>query len=173
MLFPDSQIAILRKGHFTLFADAMEYLRGHQHAGRPQILLFYDKTPVLVDAGVCSYDRWELYLTLMSAKMHNVVYCPDFADDKCTIQPEIKNFDAEKGIIITTSDVNCEGISYHWERTLTLEDATLTIEDSARATKPISWMSRLFLARNDTKTYEEPHTVCQLTENYLMKLKKM
>lgn len=170
MLFPDSQIAVLRKGSITLFADAMEYLRGHQHAGRPQILMFYDNEPVLVDAGCCSYDRWEFYVTLMSSKMHNVVYCPDFADDKCTIQPKITGFDADKGIIALTSHVRNENISYHWERTLTLEEDKLMIEDIAHATEPINWASRLFLARNDTKTYEDKHTVCQLTNGYLMKL---
>ena len=170
MLLPDSRIAILRKGPITLFADAMEYLRGHQHAGRPQILMFYGDKPVLVDGGVSNYDRWELYLTLMESKMHNVIYCPDFDHNKMDIKPQVKTFDAENGIVVLTSDVSHEGISYHWERDLTLIDNTLVIEDTAQATESIHWMSRLFFARNDTKKAEDKHTVSQLTNNYLMKL---
>ncbi|MBQ3592277.1 MAG: heparinase II/III family protein, partial [Clostridia bacterium] len=169
MLFPDSRMAVLRKGKMTLFADAMEWLGGHQHVGRPQILLYYGNEPVIVDSGCCSYDRWEFYLALNANKMHNVLWCPDFEDKKCSIDPQIKSFDAEEGIIELETAVTYEGKSYTWNRTLHLEDHKLTIDDTAESAESLRWASRLFFKQNDTHA-ENANTILQLTEEYMMRL---
>ena len=44
----------------------MDYRRVHQHAGRPQFLLWYGRDPVLVDGGCVSYDKWEFLMTMES-----------------------------------------------------------------------------------------------------------
>lgn len=170
VLLPDSRIGILRKGKFMLVADAMEWLGGHQHRGRPQTLLFYGNNPVIVDGGCCSYDRWELYQTLMSAKMHNIVRCVEMDDEQCEIDPQIVKFDAENGIIVTSSRVKFEDIDYTWVRTMKLDGDKLVIDDEAEANRDISWESRLFFARNDTHMSDDKHSLSQLTHDYLMKL---
>ena len=170
MLFPDSRMAVLRKGKMTLFADAMEWLGGHQHVGRPQILLFYGNAPVIVDSGCCSYDRWEFYLAVNSNKMHNVLWCPDFEDKKCSIDPQITVFDAENGVIVLETKVGFEGKSYTWQRKLTMDEHRLIIEDTADSEEALRWASRLFFRQNDTHMADR-HTMMQLTEEYLMTLK--
>jgi len=152
----------------TLFADAMEWLGGHQHVGRPQILLFYGNEPVIVDSGCCSYDRWEFYLALNANKMHNVLWCPDFEDKKCAIDPQIRFFDAETGVIALETRVTYEGRSYTWNRTLTMDGQKLIIEDTADSEEALRWASRLFFKQNDTHM-ENAGTILQLTEAYMMR----
>jgi hypothetical protein len=154
----------------TLFADSMEWLGGHQHVGRPQILLYYGNEPVIVDSGCCSYDRWEFYLALNANKMHNVLWCPDFEDKKCSIDPQIPVFDAEAGVILLETKVGFEGEFYIWHRKLTMDDHKLIIDDTADSEEVLSWASRLFFKQNDTHT-ADAHTIMQLTEAYLMTLK--
>ena len=83
----------------TFFADAASWPGPHHHAGAPQILSFYMGEPILVDTGVCSYDRWEFYDYLHEFKAHNVVYNPDFEIDDCTVTPKILSADTENGTI--------------------------------------------------------------------------
>ncbi len=170
VLFPDSRVAVIRNGKITLFADAMEWLGGHQHSGRPQLLLFYGDAPVIVDAGCCSYDRWEFYTTLMSSKIHNVVRCTELDDVWCEIEPEIVEFDAENGTVVTSSTVKHGGISYKWVRTVQVENDRIVISDEAESSKELSWESRLFFARNDTQMSDDKHVLSQLTHEYLMKM---
>ncbi|MBQ8401200.1 MAG: heparinase II/III family protein, partial [Clostridia bacterium] len=167
--FPDSRMAVLRKGKMTLFADSMEWLGGHQHVGRPQILLYYGNAPVIVDSGCCSYDRWEFYLALNANRMHNVLWSPDFEDKKCAIDPQIKRFDAENGVIELETKVSYEGKSYVWNRTLTMDGYRLTIDDTAESADILRWASRLFFRQNDTHV-ENANTILQLTDEYCMKL---
>ena len=169
VLFPDSRMAVLRKGKMTLFADSMEWLGGHQHVGRPQILLYYGDDPVIVDSGCCSYDRWEFYLAVNTNKMHNVLWCPDFEDKKCSIDPQITCFDAEKGVIRLETKVAYEGKSYVWSRTLTMDGHKLIIDDTAESEEELRWASRLFFRQNDTHM-ENKNSFLQLTEDYLMKM---
>ncbi len=81
----------------TLYVDAMPLNRGHQHLGRPQIILYRGNYPIIVDAGCCSYDRWELYLNLREAKMHNVIYSPEIDYERCCYDHYIDIFEAESG----------------------------------------------------------------------------
>ncbi len=164
VLLPDSRAAVLRRGRLTLLADAMDYRRGHQHAGRPQILLWYGTDPILVDGGCCSYDRWELYLPLMTAAYHNVIRVPGPHDSR---ENAIRTFlDAsrmEDGILRFGADVDtAAGASYRWERELTVsgDGKTLTLSDRAEQTsagEPLPFESNLYFGRHDAD--------CPLTGN--------
>ena len=164
VLLPDSRAAVLRRGRLTLLADAMDYRRGHQHAGRPQILLWYGTDPILVDGGCCSYDRWELYLPLMTAAYHNVIRVPGVHDSR---ENAVRTFlDAsrmEEGILRFGADVDtAAGASYRWERELTVsgDGKTLILSDRAEQTsegEPLPFESNLYFGRHDAD--------CPLTEN--------
>lgn len=169
VLFPDSRMAVLRQGKMTLFADSMEWLAGHQHVGRPQILLYYGDAPVLVDSGCCSYDRWEFYRLQNTNRMHNVLWCPDFADNKCEIDPQITTFDAQNGVVKLETKVRYGEKAYTWTRTLTMDGHVLHIDDIAESEQELPWATRLFFRRNDTHT-ADTHTIMQLTEDYIMTL---
>ena len=164
VLLPDSRAAVLRRGRLTLLADAMDYRRGHQHAGRPQILLWYGTDPILVDGGCCSYDRWELYLPLMTAAYHNVIRVPGVHDSReNTIRTFLDASRMEDGILRFGADVDtAAGASYRWERELTVsgDGKTLILSDRAEQTsegEPLPFESNLYFGRHDAD--------CPLTGN--------
>jgi len=158
----DSRVVVLRRGRLTLLADAMDYRRGHQHAGRPQILLWYGEDPVLVDGGCSSYDRWEFYLPLMTAAYHNVIRVPGEHDSR---ENDIRTFlDASRmgeGILSFGAEVKTvKGASYRWERELRLTESTLELFDRAEQTSagdPLPFASALYFGRHDAD--------CPLTGN--------
>lgn len=168
--FRDSRVAVLRSGPLTLAADAMEHLGGHQHYGRPQTLLFYGNEPVLVDSGCCDYDIWDFYRRLRSAEAHNVVYCPDFPDEQCRIEPGIGSFDEAKREIALTCRVACGGRSYVWERLLHLDDDGLTVEDHASSEDPLKWAANFYLARRDIRIDPGGRTASQLSDRFIVKI---
>lgn len=174
-LFPDSRVAVLRKGPLMLAVDAMEipaghihYDVGHQHTGRPEIVLFCGKTPVLVEAGCSNYDRWEFYHRLSWMQSHNVLYCPDFRDRDCTlILSDIEAFDAEAGTVTMSGHVECGDVSYDWERTVCMTEDSVTVTDTADASAPIRWRLHWLMSRQDL---QEGETLRVLNEEWEMEM---
>lgn len=167
---PESHTAVLRKGCLTLYADAMEYLDGHQHAGRPQILLYADKLPVIVDSGCCSYDIWDFYRYLRSAQAHNLLFSPDCPVEGGSIQQEMTDFDPVQGTLTLRSRVSNGDRSYTWTRRLLLTDNRLTIEDSAESDRPLTWQLHTHLCRRDLKELPEENALLQLSEDLLIRI---
>ena len=171
--FPDSGAAILRCGDLTLAVDAMSYNPGHQHLGRPQILLFFRDDPVLIDAGCCNYDRWELYLALRSPEYHNIVYSPDLMDhpdtgEKMQLDVSLHEYDVENSRIVLACRVRAGESEYTWQRTLQLGNDRLIIADRAESAETIRWRSSLFFARQDSQLSPDGKTFRQLTERWLL-----
>ncbi|MBE6725638.1 MAG: hypothetical protein E7576_10705 [Ruminococcaceae bacterium] len=167
VFLPDSKVAVIRRGRLTVLVDGMDYRRGHQHAGRPQILLWYGKDPVLTDGGCSSYDRWEFYGPLMTAAYHNVIRIPGEHDSR---ENDIRTFlDASRigdGILMFGADVTTvAGASFRWERTLTVSEPrtggiSVTLCDRAEqrsAGDPLPFESNLYFGRHDAD--------CPLTGN--------
>ncbi|HHX53850.1 MAG TPA: hypothetical protein GX704_02970 [Clostridiales bacterium] len=152
-LFPDSRMAILRRGDITLFCDAMDFPHPHQHAGRPQTLVYLGKEPLLVDAGCYSYDRWEIYTLLKDQDYHNVVYCPDITPKKITT--EVTLWKPEDGIVETKILINEPEGSYEWVRRLVVSDEKIAFYDRAVSDKPLRWKSRLYFSRRDMYKADE------------------
>lgn len=170
--YPDSHIAILRKGDNVLFADAACWPGPHHHAGAPQILSYFKKDSILVDTGVCNYDRWEMYLYLHSFKAHNVVYNEDFEMYDCKVTPKIEEVDLDAGTVtIKTLVENKNGQSYVWVRKTQVTEKGMIIEDEASSDVEMPFKSRLFFRKNDVLFPENNKNVMQLlSENYLMTL---
>ena len=171
-LFAESKAAVIRCGELSLYVDAMDFIpNGHQHTGRPQTVLYYGTSPVLVDSGCSSYDRWELYLYLRKMSQHNVLYCPDIPDGEYSINTEITEFDPSEARIVLRSQVKGGGKEYEWVRSIKIKGQTVEICDTGSSKEPIRWESRLFLAQGDTKFYgREDARLKRLGEDYLMTL---
>ncbi|MBQ2967113.1 MAG: heparinase II/III family protein [Clostridia bacterium] len=170
--YPHSHIAIYRNGDMTLVLDAPSWPGPHHHAGTPQILSFYKDKPLLIDTGVCSYDRWEFYEYLHEFKAHNVVYNPEFEIDDCTVTPKITLADVENGKFkVETVVANKNGQSYLWTREIEAFQDKLVIFDKAESETEMPFKSRLFFKQNDVYFPKENKNKMQLlTESYLMTL---
>ena len=177
-VFRESGMAVLRRGRLTLAADGMRFFPGHQHLGRPQILLFYGEDPILIDAGCCNYDRWELYLALRAPACHNILFCPDFdfsshpdAEEKALrMDISLKEFDSAHYRAVLLCRMGWKDTAYEWERELQLEEDRLIITDRAEASEPIRWLSSLFFARRDSQLSEDGQVFRQLTEGYILEV---
>ncbi len=150
--YPDSHIAVFRKGNMTLFSDAACFPGPHHHAGAPQVISFYKDNPILIDTGVCNYDRNELYIYIHEMKAHNVVYCDDFSTDiyELKVTPIIESVDIEKGMMmIRTTVEHKDGRSYIWTRSIEVSENRMVISDEAVSETELSWKSRFFFKQND------------------------
>ena len=136
----------------TLFSDAAGFPGPHHHVGAPQIISFYKDNPILIDTGVCNYDRNELYFYLHEMKAHNVVYCDEFSTDiyELSVTPVIESVDLEKGTMaIKTTVEHKDGRSYVWTRNIEVSENKIIIEDEAVSDTELPWKSRFFLKQND------------------------
>ncbi|MBQ7039270.1 MAG: heparinase II/III family protein, partial [Clostridia bacterium] len=170
--YEKSHIAIFRKGDMTLFADAASWPGPHHHAGAPQIISFYKGEPVLIDTGVCSYDRWEFYDYLHEFKAHNVVYNSEFEIDDCTVTPKIEVADVENGKFKVKTEVkNKNGQSFVWTRSIEISESKIEISDKAEASNEMPFKSRLLFKRNDVLFPKDNKNKMQLLrDKFLMTL---
>ncbi|MBQ9084873.1 MAG: heparinase II/III family protein [Clostridia bacterium] len=169
ILLSPSGVAVLKKGDMTLYVDAMPLNRGHQHMGRPQIILYRGNNPIIIDAGCCSYDRWELYLSLRLSKMHNVIYSPEIDYERCDYNHFIDSFDPKGGRISFVGNIEWEGKKYTWTRKMTLTEDKFIIEDEVNASEPMKLVSNLFLPRGDINV-KDTRCVEALTHHYLLSI---
>lgn len=169
VLMPDSGMAVMRRGELSLFVDSMEYKSGHQHAGRPQLLLYYGTDPIIVDAGCCSYDRWEFYLPLKDPSYHNIVYALecDSHDIKCS--PRITEFDPESGAISTEAEISFGGYRYMWHRRIVISESGIVISDHAESDAELHFRSRLFIGRHDMNVIS-PRSVRVMSDDMIASL---
>ena len=168
VFFPANNYAVLRKGDLVLYVDALDQYAGHRHWGRPQILLYCGKTPVLVDGGCCNYDRWEMYLELRSMPYHNVVYSPlinikNYERGKIT--SKISHYDGDS--VAFEAHISYENVEYDWKRTLRLTEDKLIIDDCAVSDKEIPWRSHLLFSQQDTNI-DSDNQLRQMTFDYIM-----
>ena len=171
VFLPDSKMAIFRKGDITLYADAQGYPGHHHHAGAPQILVFKGAKPLIVDSGVCNYDRWELYAQLPEPKMHNVVYTEGIYSTSMTVDPVIEEYDAEGGIIKIKTRVRNGDRQYTWTRAIEISHSKITICDEAVSDSEQTWHSRLFFKKNDVYFTPDGKGMQLMREDFLMNLR--
>lgn len=168
MLFPESQVATIRKGDIILAVDAMNIYDGHRHWGRPQTLLYYKGQPILVDSGCCNYDLWDFYHYIRSFEAHNVVYCSDFSEFDCKLDLKIKSYDEEKGEIVTLTKVSYFDKSYEWERRLVVGENKLEITDTAWSENELNWASSLHFPRYHSTIAKKAATSKFLLEDFVI-----
>jgi len=127
--FDESGFAVLRKGDYEVFVDAMPQRGWHQHSGKPNIQIFFKGEPILVDSGACNYDRRMFRQYLTTAPAHNVVFVEEgvvveyfsvkdqftfdeFSDNRIVISGSVKSKDTLINIkrIIEVSEIGVKVI---------------------------------------------------------------
>lgn len=129
--YHSSQIAVLRNKRAEVFVDAMPRGEWHHHKGRPNVLVYIDGSPFMVDSGVCNYDSAARDQWFVTPQAHNVVIVsnPDMplADVAEKETCEITGFTQDSVAIL--SKVDCDNWSYRHRRRITLERGRIILED--------------------------------------------
>lgn len=72
-VFEKSKCGVLRNSNFDLYFDSMDLTQVHQHAGRPNFVLYCKGEPLIVDSGCCCYDNHGIYKYFLTEWAHNTV----------------------------------------------------------------------------------------------------
>ena len=150
-LFPDSCLAVLRNENYEIFIDAMPLWAWHQHAGRPNIVAYYQNRPILVDSGACNYDDRNLRDEyLICAKAHNAVSCRELgAHSSANVKDHYAITRFETGDprrIEIEGTFACGEVCFALKRTVVLYADRFTVEDEARAEREYEFYNVMHLA---------------------------
>ena len=141
--FKESSFAVLRHGPLTAYMDGMPLGAWHCHFGKPNLLLYWNGAPVLVDSGCCNYDLPEHRDWFQKAPAHNVVLVEPI-DGELNVSRAapptfaLEHFEAtEEHAEATMSHRHKQpGFRYVWTRTARLEGGALTLTDSIKSSAP-------------------------------------
>ena len=156
VFFPNSLCAHLRSGDFDVYCDGMPCSRQwHQHAGNPQVLVYFRDAPVMVDAGTCDYDNHSLHDFLMSDMAHNTIRIgteedskQDHADDICCLSYD---FSGDVSQIAYQIKGSRNGIGFIRIRRVKVSDAVCTMQDEIATTSPCPITAYLHLGPVEVK----------------------
>ena len=161
-LFSASRMAVLRNEKFDVYVDAMDMTEWHQHYGRPNIIVFADGQPIVIDSGSINYDRGGLRCHLNGPEGHNVICCDEIPLEdhlsKTGASETLRFADYERTesyqkLVITNQVASRDGRFYDWTRTLLLYNDRLEIQDHVRASTMLHFVSRLHLPDARTGYY--------------------
>lgn len=140
VVFPWTNLAVLRRNGATVLCDATRPYTGHWHPGALGFSLLIDGVPVLADAGSWNYDRRVHHRCLRRPAAHNTVTVDGrFPEWKAV--GEVWRWVNELGIdpirmqrgrradVVVMSARSRDGGRFEWRRKVTLNDARLTVED--------------------------------------------
>ena len=167
-IFRESQFAVLRNARFDLYVDSMKMREDHQHVGRPNLLLFADGEPLLVDSGCCNYDWMIQEHYLRGAWAHNVVLVPALQEPMLDVyvhNAELRQRYSDIAItefvtgdrgsrIAVTSTVRQARGSYTWERQVVLEPDRVRILDRVLSEDEVDCRQIFHLARTNVALAE-------------------
>ena len=131
--FFESNLAVLRAGDYDVFVDAMKHTAWHQHAGRPNVAIYYKGEPIVIDSGCSSYDRGTLRNQLASTAGHNAVFTKEgafvYRDE---IREDLKITEFVEGELVTVEGtVNAKETEYRVKRTVYISENGVKIKDWA------------------------------------------
>ncbi len=141
-VFKDSNFAVLRSKRVTIYLDGMPLGLWHHHQGKPNLLVYLDGQPVMVDSGCCNYDLAAHKGWFGTAPAHNVVLVEPLAGKIVSTQdnvPKISldNFRAspERSEVTMTHRYDSPEVNYVWKRTVILSEDVLELHDTVRSSK--------------------------------------
>lgn len=145
----DSCFAVLRNRRMAAYVDGMRLIPSfsHHHPGKPNVLLYVDQQPVLVDSGACNYDKHMRMDWFKLPQAHNVVTVTGLEKTAATdagAQPvptiTVTDFaDSAKGSWVTMEHrLDADRFSYTWTRTVRLHEEELEIVDVVKASCPVA-----------------------------------
>lgn len=142
VIFDESKCAALRNDNFELFIDAMEHTQWHQHAGRPNFVVYYKGKPIVVDSGCCGYDNHGMHQYLWGEWAHNTVCLSKQAHPDKSLKPiddiEIIASDANSGIIEFSVKGERENIAFLRTRKFELSGESIKITDTVAAQEEVN-----------------------------------
>lgn len=167
MIYPDSKCAVLRNELFDVYIDAMDHKEWHQHAGRPNVLVYYKGKPLLADSGCCNYDYHNVHDYFGSEWAHNTVCVQALqeagrnsigsvrgiyqaaAGTKPVDRIDLTSYSAEEKYLEFTITGQRDEISFQRTRTVQLFDDRVVIEDQVRTGQEARMELLLHMAPTD------------------------
>jgi len=156
--FMESNLAVLRRGDYEVFVDAMEHTQWHQHAGRPNFAVYYKGDPVVIDSGGVNYDRYPLRNMLKSTSGHNAVYTKEGAFSYYEDVEEnlkITEFVADE-MVTVEGTVTVSDVQYYIKRTIQMLEDGVKVTDYATSEKEYTYCIDMHLSE---KRYTDSRTV--------------
>lgn len=151
VFFKESGLIIFRNQKLEIFVDAMKQTQCHQHFGRPNILIYLNNLPLIIDSGCCNYDRTVKDSFFHRAHAHNVVVIPEFEDIFDTRQKMAEHMEQHSQLnikecimderrmeAVIVHSVNNHEFGYTWERIIAAEGKRIRITDRIRSDKSIT-----------------------------------
>jgi hypothetical protein len=133
-IFSASRFAVLRSAKLSAYVDAMDVGCGHIHPAKPNVLVFAENRPLLVDCGCVNYDSPLHRIHFASWPAHNVVVPGTFADEpksrrdvKLTL--ETARLSAAGGEVRLVCRHDGKQTSFVWRRIVNLSGNRLEIHD--------------------------------------------
>lgn len=143
--FPDTSFAVIRHDRYTLFVDGAAGSLSHHHQGKPNIILYRDRFPVLIDPGCCNYDRKEARSWYSSSEAHNVVIVEPVqghftGEYKGLGVVKIFDFDSKHDMksISMIREITTGPVQYLWKRKVRVDDKTIEISDRINSKKKMN-----------------------------------
>ena len=163
VIFEDSAGGVLRNESIDMFIDGMPLTQVHQHAGRPNFMLYKDGKRIIVDSGCCSYDHHAVHKYFLGEWAHNTV---------CVRQNDIPNITqrsyddvkltafSEKSKEVNYAVCGKRGeISFNRTRSFKLLEKSAVITDEVKAENEVFIDVLLHLAPLDLTFIQEENTV--------------
>lgn len=149
-LFPASRAGKLGHGRFELYFDAMPQTNfWHDHHGRPNVVLFVEGHPLLVDSGAPNYDHFLRENCMALSPAHNVLQIHEkleytIGEEWQQPFPEVQIAYFKPGRM--RSEVRFihrfawpkHRLSYIWTRNIALDAQAVYISDVLRSQRPLS-----------------------------------
>lgn len=145
LFFEESSFAVLRNADFTVFIDGTREDLYHHHKGKPHIILYYCRFPLLIDSGCCNYDRkdyreWyatpESHNIVLVEPMHITIRSPDRAYDAHLRLFDFKNEVDEKAISMIR-EFESPSLNYSWQRRVIVSASSVDIIDKVSSKKNV------------------------------------
>ena len=155
--FPNTSFAVLRHSRTTLFVDGTDDILGHHHQGKPNIILYLDRFPVLIDCGCCNYDRKEHKDWFASPEAHNILVVERVRghftrEYKGLGVVKLFEFDSKPDMksISMTRELTTGPVQYLWERKITMNDIVIEITDRIKSNKKVKITALFHFAPSST-----------------------
>lgn len=165
-----SGLAVLRNENYEVFVDAMPHTAWHQHAGRPNVAIYYKGKPIVIDSGACNYDRQNLRDYFISHGAHNAVFAEEIDNEFYkNIEDSYEFEEFEDNKIVIVGRVKTEDVSYTTRRTILLGDKCVKITDTAIGDKEYDF--RLNMHLTGARYIDEKAELTQLLNENVLNVK--
>ncbi len=165
--FKESCFAVLRSRRAAVYLDGMALGMGHHHAGKPNLLVFVDGKPLVVDLGCANYDLKIFPDWFKIAPAHNVVLVSTDREElglprwQQTPVIRVAGFEQRRdySAVMMVYESSSEQLRYEWTRTVLLRQKTIEVIDRVAAPAPVHARQVFHLAPINTAMPDGAHQV--------------